>query len=931
MSARRTHRLVPFLSILSALIAPAAHAEDQAPARLLSKTPDNIACGRAGFWDLSGADLTYKVQRNEIWVIDSYSEPAPFLLAFTADNLQAPPRRIALTLPVGSEGAAVLGIAEFPHGDFAGKNLILFDTAFGAEAPPQPTFGIFNDDGMLDSQDAVFPVTVSDTAVLAAVDIHPERDELVVYDMEAHAFYVLDFSFSVISGPVPLLGFQEFFAGEWGIGNSRRGGHMGLAYGGPDTILASSSFRSLFTSSLVLEYDAGTGIYTGRALDLAAAGRTGNLPDLVFGSLDTGISGVDDALFILNMADESVYAFLNETQDHAPPVDIQSCGVDALTGAYQLEWTFDRFGEVDSIRILENGVEVASLGPDQTSFTASTRLSGKTYIEVVTEKGGFRSSIRPVCELEDTDTPGLPGVTSPATEVINLGELTGVAVTREPATPADFRAFLMGRDTNRVLVLDHTLEPVETLILEPAIVGGETNVPARGIALAKLGEKDVLALLDGDGPNGTGVPAAGFFGLDGPDKGNLLSEVPVIDMSRIVPRPSLLDWDADADNNFVAAGVSGRDFVIVKIAFDGRSLVATDSAPFPHRSLTPFLTDPLIGIGVSVLPSGNYLVAGADTFSNTFTEALLTTPFTGDPATSVKLVGLPQGLIVPSQLFGTGPGHGPFRVDGFDTAYFAQSDEVPEAVGVTYLSSNDLFVMSNPALGSLFLSFQSIIHAETMLALPTLVAEQLTETVLEIPGGETRATPDLSPRFTATGPIEYAVYVLNRSTTAAAQLGITISIDGVALPEATLDIDMPAGRWVRRTVEGGPSSRISVAVRNLTATPATIGLIAGAAGDGTAPAGGGFRRGDCDASGLVNITDAIVGLNWLFLSGANPVCEDACDSDDSGGSNITDMILILNFLFLSGPEPAPPGVSTCGPDPVEDSLNTCAYPGDVCG
>jgi len=929
MSAGRTVLLAQLLILLA--LSPGAPAEDQAPARILGKTPDNIACGRAGNWDLSGVDLTYKLQRNEIWVIDSYSEPSPFLLAFTADNLQAPPRRIALTLPPGSENAAVLGIAEFPHGDFAGKNLILFDTGFGSEAPPQPAFGIFNDDGSLDSPDSVFPVTVSETAVLAAIDINPEREEIVVYDMEAHAFYVLDFSFGVLAGPVSLLGYQQFFAGEWGIGSSQRGGHMGLAYGGPDTILVSSSFRTLFTSSLVLEYDAASGIYSGRALDLGEAARTGNQPDLVFGSLDTGISGTDEALFVLNMADESVYAFLNETKEHGPPVDALSCGVDSATGAYQLEWTFDRFQDVDSIRILENGVEVASLTSVETSFVSPTRLAGKTYVEVVTEIGGLLSSIRPVCELEDTDVPLLPEVTSPANEVINLGDLTGVAVTREPATPAEFRAYIMGRDTNRVMVLDHKLEPIDMIILEPAVVGSETNVPARGVTLAKLGEKDVLALLDGDGPSGTGVPAAGFFGLDGPDRGNLLQEVPTIDMSRITPRPALLDWDADDENNFVAAGASGRDFVVVKIAFDGSTLVATSSAPFPQRSLTAFTTDPLIGIGVSVLPSGNYLIAGSDTFSNSFTEALLTTPFTGDPSTSVKLVGHPQGLILPSQLFGTGPGHGPFRVDGFDTAYFPQSDVLLEAVGVAYVTSNDLFVMSNPTLGSLFLGFQSIIQSQTRLARPTLVAEQLIETQLEVPAGETRATADLSPRFTAMGPVEYAIYVLNRSTTARAKLTLTISVDGQALPEATLDIDMPPGRWFRKIVDGEPSSRISVAVQNLGTAAATIGLIAGAASDGSAPPSGGFRRGDCDADGTVAITDAIFGLNWLFLSGPAPTCEDACDSDDSGQPNITDKIYILNYLFLSGPEPAPPGPSTCGPDSVEDSLGACVYSVDVCG
>ena len=72
--------------------------------------------------------------------------------------------------------------------------------------------------------------------------------------------------------------------------------------------------------------------------------------------------------------------------------------------------------------------------------------------------------------------------------------------------------------------------------------------------------------------------------------------------------------------------------------------------------------------------------------------------------------------------------------------------------------------------------------------------------------------------------------------------------------------------------------------------------------------GGGtnFVRGDADASGAINITDGIFVLNFLFLGGPNPPCEDAADADDSSAINITDGIYILNFLFLGGPDPAAP-------------------------
>jgi hypothetical protein len=87
-----------------------------------------------------------------------------------------------------------------------------------------------------------------------------------------------------------------------------------------------------------------------------------------------------------------------------------------------------------------------------------------------------------------------------------------------------------------------------------------------------------------------------------------------------------------------------------------------------------------------------------------------------------------------------------------------------------------------------------------------------------------------------------------------------------------------------------------------------------------------FRRGDADASGLVNITDAIFTLNHLFLGGPAPGCPDAADADDDGTLQITDGIFLLNGLFLGGPQPPAPGASDCGPDPGNDDLQCGSYP-----
>ena len=80
-----------------------------------------------------------------------------------------------------------------------------------------------------------------------------------------------------------------------------------------------------------------------------------------------------------------------------------------------------------------------------------------------------------------------------------------------------------------------------------------------------------------------------------------------------------------------------------------------------------------------------------------------------------------------------------------------------------------------------------------------------------------------------------------------------------------------------------------------------------------------FNRGDANADGIINITDGIFVLNYLFLGGGTPTCLEAANGNDDAVINITDGIFILNYLFLGGPEPPAPGPTDapCGPDPVD--------------
>lgn len=82
-----------------------------------------------------------------------------------------------------------------------------------------------------------------------------------------------------------------------------------------------------------------------------------------------------------------------------------------------------------------------------------------------------------------------------------------------------------------------------------------------------------------------------------------------------------------------------------------------------------------------------------------------------------------------------------------------------------------------------------------------------------------------------------------------------------------------------------------------------------------------FHRGDANDTSLVDLTDGVFILNFLFSGGPVPPCLDAADSDDNGTIVLTDAVYVLNFLFSQGPPPPAPGPSgsPCGEDPTVDA------------
>ena len=86
-----------------------------------------------------------------------------------------------------------------------------------------------------------------------------------------------------------------------------------------------------------------------------------------------------------------------------------------------------------------------------------------------------------------------------------------------------------------------------------------------------------------------------------------------------------------------------------------------------------------------------------------------------------------------------------------------------------------------------------------------------------------------------------------------------------------------------------------------------------------------FMRGDPNADGRRDISDAVTVLRYLFASAPAPSCMDGADINDSGGIDIADAVTLLGYLFSSLPPPPPP-FTACGSDPTEDTLGCDAFP-----
>ena len=86
-----------------------------------------------------------------------------------------------------------------------------------------------------------------------------------------------------------------------------------------------------------------------------------------------------------------------------------------------------------------------------------------------------------------------------------------------------------------------------------------------------------------------------------------------------------------------------------------------------------------------------------------------------------------------------------------------------------------------------------------------------------------------------------------------------------------------------------------------------------------------FVRADANCDGVIDVSDGVFSLLWLFASGVEPCCLDGADANDDGAVDVSDASFTLGYLFRGGPAPPPPA-GACGDDPTADALG-CAGAG----
>jgi hypothetical protein len=63
------------------------------------------------------------------------------------------------------------------------------------------------------------------------------------------------------------------------------------------------------------------------------------------------------------------------------------------------------------------------------------------------------------------------------------------------------------------------------------------------------------------------------------------------------------------------------------------------------------------------------------------------------------------------------------------------------------------------------------------------------------------------------------------------------------------------------------------------------------------------KGGDANGDGVIDISDVVYLLNYLFVNGPAPVPLAAGDANCDGVVDASDLVYLLNYLFVNGPSP----------------------------
>jgi hypothetical protein len=76
--------------------------------------------------------------------------------------------------------------------------------------------------------------------------------------------------------------------------------------------------------------------------------------------------------------------------------------------------------------------------------------------------------------------------------------------------------------------------------------------------------------------------------------------------------------------------------------------------------------------------------------------------------------------------------------------------------------------------------------------------------------------------------------------------------------------------------------------------------------DGTSWSRVGYICGDASGDGVIDISDVVYLINYLFVGGPAPVPLGAGDANSDGVVDVSDVVYLINYLFVGGPPPSAP-------------------------